>query len=330
MKKLFTLVCGLAMALCANAYESVSTAFGAWNEKCVVDGNTLTFSAAWTGAGVGFTTGDEDAKQCTDMSDYDYLWLTFSETTCDFVLNTQYTTSYGQDVKIECVAGTLCAGVKLNEDYSDQFAQYYIQSKAVGKIVVTGAYVGTEKEYKEFLDANKVQKSDVSLTGWGKWDSAIEITEESDGTMTVVYPDAWKGDSMWFGAKDCSEFDYCVLELVEPVTDFRTQLWLQYHESKDGSSNVDAYIEPGETSVKLELDERKNSIDQIAIQTSSAGTIKVKAVYFCTKDYVPTGISNVATAESAKTAKAYNLAGMQVDDNYKGIVIQNGKKFVRK
>ncbi len=329
MKKLFTFVCALAMAVCANAYESVSTAFGAWDESCVVDGNTLTFNKDWAGAGVGFTTGDEDNKKCTDMSEYDYLWLTFSETTCDFNLNTQYTTSYKYDVSVSCVAGTLCAGVKLNEDHADEFAQYYIQCKGAGKVVVTGAYVGTEEEYQKFLDANKVQKSDVALTGWGKWDSAIEITEESDGTMTVAYPAAWAGASMWFGAKDLSEFDYCVLELVEPV-EFRTQLWLQYNETKDGSNSVEAFIESGETSVKLELDERKKAVDQIAIQTSDAGTIKVKAIYFCTKDYVPTGISNVSAVESVKAGKAYNLSGMEVDDSYKGIVIQNGKKFVRK
>ena len=32
MKKLFTLVCGLAMALCANAAEQISTAFGSWGD----------------------------------------------------------------------------------------------------------------------------------------------------------------------------------------------------------------------------------------------------------------------------------------------------------
>lgn len=46
MKKLFTLVCGLAMALCANAAEQISTAFGSWGDGCTVEGNTLTFTEA--------------------------------------------------------------------------------------------------------------------------------------------------------------------------------------------------------------------------------------------------------------------------------------------
>ena len=127
MKKLFTLVCGLAMALCANAATAIGTSFSPWDEKCVVDGNTLTFTAGWGGAGVGFVTGDGETepKKCTDYSEYDYLWVTFSETTCDFKLCTQYTTDYNQDVAAEAVAGTLVLGVKLNEEYSDQFAQYH-------------------------------------------------------------------------------------------------------------------------------------------------------------------------------------------------------------
>lgn len=332
MKKLFTFIACALFAISASAYEQISTSFGSWGAGCTVEGNTLTFTEAWKGAGVGFVTGDGETKpkKCTDMSDYDYLWLTFSETTCDFQLTTQYTLGYNQDVTVGCVAGSLVAGVKLNENYSDQFAQYYIQSKSVGKVAVTGAYVGTEKEYKEFLDKNKVQKSPVDLTGWGKWDPAIDIVENADGTMSITYPDAWKGANKWFGAKDCSAFDYAVLEIAEPV-EFQTQLWLQYNESKDENNSAEAFIEPGETSVKLALDERKNKVDQIAVQTSTTGTVTIKAIYFCTKDYNPsTGISNAVAAPTAKVSKIFNLAGRQVDASYKGVVIKGGKKYVQK
>jgi len=331
MKKFFTFIACALFAMSASAYEQISTSFGSWGEGCTVDGNTLTFTEAWKGAGVGFVTGDGETepKKCTDMSDYDYLWLTFSETTCDFKLTTQYTVDYNQDVTVTCVAGSLVAGVKLNEDYSDQFAQYYIQSTSVGKVAVTGAYVGTEKEYKDFLDKNKTTMSPVGLNGWGKWDDAIEIAENADGTMSITYPDAWKGANKWFGAKDCSAFDYAVLEIAEPV-EFQTQLWLQYNESKDGKNSVEAFIEPGETSVKLALDERKNKVDQIAVQSSAAGTVKIKAVYFCTSDYNPsTGISHAVAAPAAQSSKIFNLAGQQVNKSYKGVVIKNGKKFVQ-
>jgi len=47
-----------------------------------------------------------------------------------------------------------------------------------------------------------------------------------------------------------------------------------------------------------------------------------------TKTNIATGITNV---EAVKTSsKAYNLAGQQVGDGFKGIKIANGKKFVVK
>lgn len=43
-----------------------------------------------------------------------------------------------------------------------------------------------------------------------------------------------------------------------------------------------------------------------------------------------TGITNVHAASSAKSSAIYNLAGQQVNKDYKGVVIQNGKKFLNK
>lgn len=43
-----------------------------------------------------------------------------------------------------------------------------------------------------------------------------------------------------------------------------------------------------------------------------------------------TGIASIITANVAKDAPLYNLAGQKVNKEYKGVVIQNGKKFVNK
>lgn len=42
------------------------------------------------------------------------------------------------------------------------------------------------------------------------------------------------------------------------------------------------------------------------------------------------GIKNVQTIEVNEKAPIYNLAGQRVSKDYKGVVIQNGKKFVRR
>ena len=42
------------------------------------------------------------------------------------------------------------------------------------------------------------------------------------------------------------------------------------------------------------------------------------------------GIKNVQTIEVNENASIYNLAGQRVGQDYKGVVIQNGKKFIKK
>lgn len=324
MKKFFTLVCGLAMALCANASEQISTAFGSWGDGCTVEGNTLTFTEAWKGAGVNFTTGDGETepKKCTDFSDYDYLWVTFSETTCDFKLCTQYTLNYNQDVSVEAISGTLVLGVKLNENYSDQFAQYYLQSKATGKLVVTGAYVGTEEEYKAMLAGNKPKKSDLTLTdlgsGWGgcTYDAA---------SKTLTIGDDWSGKGWWLDKTDYSDFDKLVINFAKPTVT-NGKVVVEYN----GASNGEAEIAEGATSVEVPLDAAaKNSVKQIYIQGPAGAQYVLESAYVCVKDYVATGISQAIAVPVVKSSKVFNLAGQQVDKSFKGVVIKNGKKYVQ-
>lgn len=43
-----------------------------------------------------------------------------------------------------------------------------------------------------------------------------------------------------------------------------------------------------------------------------------------------TGISNISAEEASKQAEVYNLSGQRVDASYKGIVLRNGRKYLRK
>lgn len=43
-----------------------------------------------------------------------------------------------------------------------------------------------------------------------------------------------------------------------------------------------------------------------------------------------TGISNISAEEAFKQAEVYNLSGQRVDASYKGIVVRNGRKYLRK
>ena len=317
MKKFFTLVCGLAMVLCANAAEKISTTFGSWGDGCAVDGNTLVFTEAWKGAGVWIGSGDND------FSDYDYLWVTFSESTCDFNLVVEHTPEKNA-ITGEFNSGTLVAGVALNEALSDHVMQYYLQSKSAGKLVVTGAYVGTEEEYKAMLAGNKPQKSDLTLSdlgsGWGNstYDAA---------SKTVTIGDDNSGKGWWLGKADYSDFDKVVVNFATP-TATNGKLVVEYN--NDAAAAGAAEFAEGATSVELPLDAAaKNSVMQIYIQGPAGAQFVLADAYVCVKDYVATGISQTIAAPAAKSSKVFNLAGQQVGKSFKGVVIKNGKKYVQ-
>ena len=59
------------------------------------------------------------------------------------------------------------------------------------------------------------------------------------------------------------------------------------------------------------------------------GATTISAVTF-TKGGGETGISNAVAAKADVNAPVYNLAGQRVNANFKGIAIQNGKKFIAK
>lgn len=66
------------------------------------------------------------------------------------------------------------------------------------------------------------------------------------------------------------------------------------------------------------------------------GTVKVTyptgSLNFYAFTFTPTttGISSTVQAKKTNTGADYNLAGQRVDKNYKGIVISDGKKMIRK
>ncbi len=87
-------------------------------------------------------------------------------------------------------------------------------------------------------------------------------------------------------------------------------------------------------------------LDETALQTPDAQTFELanlSAVTFTNTGEQPcivieveygdgsaTGINNVTTSTVDVNAPVYNISGQQVSKNYKGIVIQNGKKFIKK
>ena len=87
---------------------------------------------------------------------------------------------------------------------------------------------------------------------------------------------------------------------------------LKMTSKKEGTKVFKFYNWTG-VSKKVVLNVKKAFLRSVTITTVSAA-----------------GIKNVQTIEVNEKAPIYNLAGQRVSKDYKGVVIQNGKKFVRR
>ena len=99
--------------------------------------------------------------------------------------------------------------------------------------------------------------------------------------------------------------------------------------AKDGDSQTFAQNEKGENI----LSEKSNGV--VKINVAEGGTYYILAAgtklgYYGFKYEVgtSTGISSIEAA-AKNDGKTYNMAGQQVSGSFKGLVIKNGKKFVK-
>lgn len=102
----------------------------------------------------------------------------------------------------------------------------------------------------------------------------------------------------------------------------------------DGSAAVEisASSEPNVTAVaSLELDAaKKYTVVFTGVKEGdkeSGADIALHGVKFVPS--TSTGISSVSTAAAKKNGKTYNMAGQEVSSSAKGLIIKNGKKYVK-
>ena len=344
MKKIFTLFAMvLAFATSGNAKQVLEGSFGPWGETCVVEGNTVTFTKAWSGCGWWLNY--------INLSDYDCIVVKFAEPTVgDINICAQYgdpTGSVDEDgnptyaineaysTNGVITEGSTIAKVDLNIEHSDLVAQFWIQGTVDNaKCVVSEVYVGTEEEYEADKNAApKLDYKEVSIaalgSGWG--DSTYD-----SATHTITIGDDWTGKGWWLGGVDYSDFDYFVVEFAT-ATPASGKVMV---EAGSAGSGDDGLFDEGCLVKVTPLVEPKNDTKQFYIQGPAGSQYVLAKAYVCTQDYInnngiadkyeATGIKGLAADTAILNGAIYNLAGQRVNESYKGVVIQNGRKFIQK
>lgn len=73
-----------------------------------------------------------------------------------------------------------------------------------------------------------------------------------------------------------------------------------------------------------------NAANNNAAQPASKNNNTNAKIHVAVMAASTTGISNISAEEASKQAEVYNLSGQRVDASYKGIVVRNGRKYLRK
>ena len=229
-------------------------------------------------------------------------------------------------------AGGILA-VKLDAAHSKTLNAVALQNRGTaGAITIKAAYFANEAEYAEAkAAADKLEKAvDIDATG---------------GTHELKAKDfGW--DSKWLG-KDVSAFNTLVFEIAS--VDGHGKIALQGKLADGADANFDQDL-PASTEAKTYMVDilKWGELSQYAFQNLNkpdgeqytkddieVTTIVVTKVYLTNKTVeelsTGTNISNTVVASKVNAnAPVYNLAGQKVSKSYKGVVIQNGKKFVQK
>lgn len=339
MKKLFTLVVAAFAALSVSAKEDIDI-------SSIATDNVVTFAGQWSWKGINYGSTDEATGETTyaDKSSFEYVVFEYSAGTCqDVNLIVQYekdgtTGQYGDNYynstetcNVYPTGGILA--VQLDAAHSKTLNAVALQNKGtVGSITIKAAYFASKAEYDEAkAAADKIEKSvDIDAAG---------------GTHELKAKD-WGWDSKWLD-KDVSAFNTLVFEVASVEGHGKITVEGKLPDGADAKSEQDL---PASTEAKTYMVDisKWGKLSQYAYQNLNkpdgeqygkddieVTKIVITKVYLTSKtvEELTTG-TNISSAVVASklnvNAPIYNLAGQKVSKSYKGVVIQNGKKFVQK
>lgn len=341
MKKLFTFVVAAFAALTVNAKEDIDI-------SSIAENNVVTFAGRYSWKGISYGVTDEETNVTTyaDKSAFDYVVVEYTTGTCaDVNLIAQYepdgtTGQYGpnyftstETCNVYPVGGILA--VKLDATHSAKMNAVALQNRSTaGSITIKAAYFASEAEYTAAkAEADKIEKAvDVDATG---------------GSHKLVAK-KWGWDAKWMD-KDVSDFNTIVFEIASVTGHGKITVQGKAigDDGKEAAANAEIDLPASETANTFMVDLSKwTKVSQYAYQNLNKpdgseaeadleeSTIVVTKVYLTSKTVAElgasTGISNAVVAPKANpNAPIYNLAGQKVSKSYKGVVIQNGKKFVQ-
>ena len=284
-----------------------------WNEAESLshnDDGTITYNAvAWGGLAAWLAVDGP-----VDLSKYGKLVFEFAEPT---TVNTQIlagsATAWGEPG----IKKLVCSFDGKDVSAIEQIA---LQASDVTTIVVTRIYL--EEKGDPIPEGDHISIIDKFN---GCWNEAETLVHNEDGSITFNAV-SWGGASAWLAENDIpvdwSMYTKLVFEYAEPSA-VNTQGFIQ-----TTTENITFPGNAGITKLECPFEDRDVSkVNQVALQCAEPTTLVITAIYLVAN---AEGIGEVRHYIFDADAPMYNLSGVRVNKDYKGVVIQNGHKFIRK
>lgn len=210
-----------------------------------------------------------------------------------------------------------------------------------------------DKYFEVLRDGNGAAANDWAPVSWGQ--QCVISTDECQGGAAAIRIDNLDFLPLQFPSTvSLAEWRYLHIDMYAPSDDevcFKLQNWWpgeayvsDVYQLKGGEwTSIDIDMEDPDyfqwSEVKTDPETQEKFInkgvnvfqvagEKIANDYPHAATIYMTNIIAHNVD--PAGVEGIAADLVEKDSKIYNLMGVQVDENYKGIVIRNGKKFVQK
>lgn len=340
MKKIFTLICVAFVAMSVNAQEKDPQGHAAgkypvknvtwksitWkngNNKKDKDNNDMFFLM---GTGNGYATLLADYSYSSDKGEWqtkpDYTYINYENGETGIP-------AYGLYYKFTpATSGTLKITVWVNKGGDNR--KVFIVKTSDG----TPLTPFVDYTFDGYINGQNQTIEDVSYPIYFSAEEFKAKHDEayvSEGVDAQPYKISFNGQAVW---------GYLTLnvEAGESYVVYQQSSQLGFGGFEFGGEKYVASPDGGlaaEFAAVVDADGNATNItDKGSVVTFTAAGVEVEAVggaepESVEADFTNTGITSVKTLD-AVNAPVYNLAGQRVNNSYKGVVIQNGKKFVNK
>lgn len=303
MKKLFTLVAVAMMALSSFADTPLALG-GGWNGGFAGIAETYTFNitSLWGAAEFAINSSDyvkaivEFDGECPEGFQLNYLWK--ESATAEGEATPQYS--------VTAIVGKSSAEVVFNP------AHPYITMVSCQHTTTDAVILKIKQLTLVDADGNET-KVCPAFTGW----AGTDMTTYTAGTVSLPNQYMQLQISGATGMKDIE----VRVEFAEPVNG-GIQFCLDY---EDADSQWPQMVQ-GEK-VQTVKSAEGATIKNLGIQRQQAGDMTVTVLGAWLVE-TTTGVSNIESIPM--TNVMYNVAGQRVNDNAKGLIIVNGKKYFNK